>query len=91
MAHNGNGGNGGTRHAKLSDLISAELIRKVEPIMNDIQQGKIDVSKGKKRILRLLEAERPELEEKGVLADYLAWVLAAAAAKSGGHLGSFRV
>lgn len=90
MAHNGHG-NGGTRHMKLEDLVSHSMIEKLEPIMNDIQKGKIDVSEGKKRLLELLEAERLELEEKGVLADYLAWMLAAMAAKSGGHLGSVRI
>jgi hypothetical protein len=90
MAHNGHG-NGGTRNVKLEDLVSHSMIKKLEPVMNDIAQGKIDVSEGKKRLLKLLEAERRELNEKGVLADYLAWVLAASAAKSGGHLGSIQV
>lgn len=90
MAHNGHG-NGGTRHMKLEDLVSHSLIRKLEPVMNDIQRGKVDVSEGKKQLLKLLETERLELKEKGVLADYLAWMLAAMAAKSGGHLGSVRI
>jgi hypothetical protein len=88
VAHNGNGG---TRNVKLEDLVSAGMMRKLEPVMNAIQKGKMDVGEGKKQILALLEAERLELEAKGVLADYLAWVLAATAAKSGGHLGSVRV
>lgn len=88
MAHNGNGG---TRHMKLEDLVSHAMIKKLEPVMNAISQGKVDVSEGKKQLLKILESERQELEEKGVLADYLAWMLAAMAAKSGGHLGSLRV
>lgn len=90
MAHNGHG-NGGTRQMKLADLVSHKMIKKLEPVMNEIQQGKIDVAEGKKRLLKLLEEERLELEEKGVLADYLAWMLAATAAKSGGHLGSIKI
>jgi hypothetical protein len=59
--------------------------------MNGVASGKLDVSEGKKKILTLLEPHRTELEEKGVLADYLAWMLAGMAAKSGGHLGSIKV
>lgn len=90
MPHNGHGA-GGTHQKKLADLVSHSMIQKLEPVMNSIQQGKVDVSEGKKQLLKLLEAERLELEEKGVLADYLAWMLAAMAAKSGGHLGSVRL
>lgn len=84
-------GNGSMRNVQLQDLVSAALIKKLEPVMNGLQQGKIDVSEGKKKILQILEAERAQLLEKGVLADYLAWMLAATAAKSGGHLGSISI
>jgi hypothetical protein len=84
-------GNGSMRNVRLQDLLSDEVIRKIEPIMNSISSGKLDVSEGKKKILEILKPHRVELEQKGVLADYLAWMLAGMAAKSGGHLGSIRV
>jgi hypothetical protein len=84
-------GNGSVRNVQLQDLVSASVIKKLEPVMNGLQQGKIDVSDGKKKILEILEPERTQLLEKGVLADYLAWYLAATAAKSGGHLGSISI
>lgn len=84
-------GNGSMRHVQLQDLVSLAVIKKLEPVMNGLQQGKIDVSEGKKKILEILEPERAQLLEKGVLADYLAWMLAGMAAKSGGHLGSIGI
>lgn len=84
-------GNGSMRHVKLEDLLPRDVIKKLEPIMNDLSQGKLDDSAGKKRILAILEPQRADLEAKGVLADYLAWMLVALAAQSGGRLGSVRV
>lgn len=68
-----------------------EMIRRIEPVMNDIAQGKLDVAAGMKKLREILRDESLELEEKGVLVDYLAWVLASSAAQSGGHLGSFKI
>lgn len=84
-------GNGSVRHLKLRDLVSDEVIRQLEPVMNDIAEGRLDTGKGQRKLLEVLKPHAQDLEQKGVLADYLAWVLAAAAAQGGGHLGSVRV
>lgn len=83
--------NEGARSVRLQDLVSMEMIRRIEPVMNDIAQGKLDVAAGMKKLREILRDESLELEEKGVLVDYLAWVLASSAAQSGGHLGSFKI
>lgn len=84
-------GNGSMRTVKLGDLVSMETMRKLEPVMNDMAQGKLNLSDGRKKLREILEAEKAELEQKGVLADYLAWVLAAAATQGGGRLGSLKI
>lgn len=84
-------GNGSVRHLKLKDLVSDEVIAQLEPVMNDIAEGKLDTGKGQKKLLEVLKPHAQDLLAKGVLADYLAWVLAAAASRGGGHLGSVRV
>lgn len=84
-------GNGSVRNVKLQDLLPDSVIRKLEPVMNDLSQGVLDTSKGKARILEILQPESAQLEAKGVLAEYLAWMLTAIATKSGGRLGSIRV
>jgi hypothetical protein len=82
-------GNGSMRNVRLADLLSDETIRKLEPVMNDMAERKLDLSAGRKKIRAILEPEKEALEQKGVLADYLAWVLAAA--QGGGRLGSIQV
>jgi hypothetical protein len=84
-------GNGSMRNVRLADLLSDATIRKLEPVMNDMAERKLDLSAGRKKIREILEPEKAELERKGVLADYLAWVLAAAATQGGGRLGSIQV
>ena len=84
-------GNGSVRNLRLKDLLPDSVIHELEPVMNDIADGSIDTSEGKKRISAVLEPQRAELERRGVLADYLAWVLVSIASKSGGHLGSVQV
>ena len=84
-------GNGSVRNLRLKDLLPDSVIHELEPVMNDIADGSIDTSEGKKRISEVLEPQRAELERRGVLADYLAWVLVSIASKSGGHLGSVQV
>lgn len=91
VGRSGRLGNGSMRHVRLRDLVSGTVMQQLEPIMNDIAEGKLDVSAGKKKLQALLETERTELLAKGVLPDYLAWVLAAAATQGGGRLGSINV
>lgn len=91
VGRSGRLGNGSMRNISLRDLVSASMLEQLEPIMNDIAEGKLDVSAGKKKLQELLETERAELLSKGVLPDYLAWVLAAAATQGGGRLGSINL
>lgn len=88
MATRPNAGLGDTseRHVKLSDLLPDSAIREVIPIMQDIADGKLEVSNGKKALLAILEPHRAELLARGSVADFLAWQLAAIAAQSGGRL-----
>lgn len=79
-------GDSSWRNVKIGDLLPDDVLRELEPIMEDIASGTIDVSDGQKAILALLEPQRQDLLEKGVLADYLGWQLVAVAAQSGGRL-----
>jgi len=91
MADQGNGNGKPQRVVQLQDLVSHATIRKLEPVMNDIAEGKLEISEGKKKIFEILKPEEAELLKKGVIPDYLAWMLAGRAAQSGGHLGSINV
>jgi hypothetical protein len=84
-------GDGSHRHMKIQDLLPQKAIDQVIPIMNRLQKNEINVSQGKEKILRVLEPHRQELLERGVVADYLAWYLAALATQGGGELGSQRI
>ena len=69
----------GWRSVKMSDLLPGHVIDKLIPIMNRIQQGRLDLSAGRKQILALLTPLKAELEAKGVLDEYLSWWLVNAA------------
>lgn len=73
-----------TRSVALKDLLSRGAINKLVPILNAIQDRVLDISAGKARIMEVLEPERDALLGKGVLAEYLAWWLVAAATRGGG-------
>lgn len=74
------------RTVRLSDFLSAETLEKVAKVMNEIHAGKLDISKGQREILSLIEPERAALLDKYVLAEYLAYYLAAAASQPGKNL-----
>jgi len=66
---------GGSREVKLGDLLSRETVDRLIPVMNRIRAGKTDPIAGKNEILGILNRVREELLAKGVLAEYLAYVL----------------
>lgn len=77
MSGSNGGGNGGTRHVQLGDLISDKAARKLTPILNKLRHGKIDDIEAKKLIVQVLEPERAELLAKGYVLEYLAYFLIA--------------
>lgn len=66
---------GGSREVKLGDLLSRETMDRIIPVMNRIRSGKTDPIAGKNEILGILDTVREDLLAKGVLAEYLAYVL----------------
>lgn len=66
---------GQPRQINLSDLVGLEILKKIDPIMAKIKAKKLDLGEGKEKILAILLPIKDSLEEKGVLADYLAWYL----------------
>lgn len=79
----------GPRQIQLGELLSVEDMEKLVPILNEIRDRKIDDIVGRKKIMEILEPLREDLEKKGVLADYLSYVLLALALHGeGGELGS---
>jgi len=65
----------GWRSVRLSDLLPSDVIDKLIPLMNQIQEKRLDISAGQKKILALLAPHREELERKGVLDAYLSYWL----------------
>lgn len=70
---------------QLSDLLPEKDINRLVPILERIAARKVDVSEGKRLIMEILKPREKELEEKGVLAEYLAWYLVAHASQAGGR------
>lgn len=78
----------GWKQMQLGDLLPQKDLEKFVRIMNRIRTKKVDDIVGRKEIMALLEPLREELEKKGVLADYLSYVLLAKALQGeGGELG----
>lgn len=65
----------GTRIMQLGDLLSPEMFAKIEPIMKKIGRNQMDPGEGKRKIHELLKPIKEDLLRKGVLDEYLAWVL----------------
>jgi len=63
------------RVIQLGDLLPPEMFAKIEPVMKKIGRNQVDPGEGKRRILELLQPIKEDLLRKGVLDEYLAWVL----------------
>lgn len=72
---NANGGEEGNRVIQLGDLLPPGTFAKIEPIMKKIGRNQMDPGEGKRKILELLQPIKEDLLRKGVLDEYLAWVL----------------
>lgn len=72
---NTNGGEEGNRVIQLGDLLPPETFAKIEPLMKKIGRNQMDPGEGKRKILELLQPIKEDLLRKGVLDEYLAWVL----------------
>lgn len=69
----------------LKDLLLVEEVERLVPIMERIAEGHLDPSSGKLQMMEILWPLKNRLEEKGVVADYLAWFLVNQAIKIGGR------
>ena len=74
------------RQVKLGDLLSEKALKELAPIMNKIQKGDLDAMAGYQEISKKLEPYKSDLERKGVLHQYLAYVLVHISMQHGGPL-----
>jgi hypothetical protein len=68
-------GSEGDKVIQLGDLLPPAVFAKIEPIMKKIGRNQMDPGEGKRKILELLQPIKEDLLRKGVLDEYLAWVL----------------
>lgn len=78
----------GWRSMRLMDLLPEKTIRKLVPVLNDIQKSGQHGKLAHDRVLEILEPHRVDLLAKDVLPEYLAYVLLAHIQR-GGDLPSF--
>ena len=74
----------GWRSMTLRELLPDAILKKLPAIMNSIAKGTLDFDAGQKKLAALLAPEEANLLAKGVLKDYLVYVLIHMALKSPG-------